>query len=327
MTLAFLGHRPEADVERIAAVVREAPDRRAAADARPRARAAAEAPADADRRDRRPQRDPAGLQAWLSRELAAAGAARARGAGVPPARDRGAAAAGRARDGRAKMPGPAPVTFYGEAVTLYRSQLRREGARYEPLARLPLREWSSRPPGLRDRTRVAAMRSGVRWAATIGAAALTLLAAAAPATARLRWSGCGDVEAECARAARAARPLRRDAGQRAAAGRPLRAAEPAPDAALPLRRPGRRRRAGVLRRAVRGRRAVAALRPRLLRPARDGRLGPAALPRARARRAPALDRGRRGLRGAPGRAARLLYDARLRRGRRGRAPGAGRARS
>ena len=39
------------------------------------------------------------------------------------------------------------VTFYGEALTLYRSQLRREGARYEPLARLPLREWSSRPPG------------------------------------------------------------------------------------------------------------------------------------------------------------------------------------
>jgi pimeloyl-ACP methyl ester carboxylesterase len=43
------------------------------------------------------------------------------------------------------------------------------------------------------------MRSGARWAATIGAAALTMLAAAAPATARLRWSGCGDVEAECAR--------------------------------------------------------------------------------------------------------------------------------
>ena len=42
------------------------------------------------------------------------------------------------------------------------------------------------------------MRSGARWAATIGAAALTLLAAAAPADARLRWSGCGDVEAECA---------------------------------------------------------------------------------------------------------------------------------
>jgi hypothetical protein len=45
------------------------------------------------------------------------------------------------------MQGPAPVTFYGEALTLYRSQLRHEGARYEPLARLPLREWSSPDPG------------------------------------------------------------------------------------------------------------------------------------------------------------------------------------
>ena len=41
------------------------------------------------------------------------------------------------------------------------------------------------------------MSGGARWAATIGAAALTLLAAAAPAGARLRWSGCGDVEADC----------------------------------------------------------------------------------------------------------------------------------
>lgn len=42
------------------------------------------------------------------------------------------------------------------------------------------------------------MRRGLRCAATIGAAALTMLVAAAPAAARLRWSGCGDVEAECA---------------------------------------------------------------------------------------------------------------------------------
>ncbi len=42
------------------------------------------------------------------------------------------------------------------------------------------------------------MDGGARWAATIGATALTLLAAAAPATARLRWSGCRDVEADCA---------------------------------------------------------------------------------------------------------------------------------
>ena len=30
---------------------------------------------------------------------------------------------------------PEPLAFRGEALTLYRSQLRREGARYEPLAR------------------------------------------------------------------------------------------------------------------------------------------------------------------------------------------------
>ena len=43
------------------------------------------------------------------------------------------------------------------------------------------------------------MSGGARWAATIGATALTLLVVAAPAVAALRWSDCGDVEAECAR--------------------------------------------------------------------------------------------------------------------------------
>ena len=43
------------------------------------------------------------------------------------------------------------------------------------------------------------MSGGARWAATIGAVALTLVVAPGPAAARLRWSGCGDVEAECAR--------------------------------------------------------------------------------------------------------------------------------
>ena len=42
------------------------------------------------------------------------------------------------------------------------------------------------------------MSGGARWAATIGATALTLLVASTPAVARLRWAGCGDVEAECA---------------------------------------------------------------------------------------------------------------------------------
>ena len=88
-----------------------------------------------------------GLQALGEPRARRGRALRARGARVPPARDGGAAAAGRARSRARRCPGPAPVTFYGEALTLYRSQLRREGARYEPLARLPLREWSSQAPG------------------------------------------------------------------------------------------------------------------------------------------------------------------------------------
>ena len=146
LTLAFLGHRPETDVERIAAVLREAP---AAAPRltlgralglplkRPRALTTAIVDHDGTLAD---------LQAWVSRELAA------HDLYAPEAREfRPHATVARLRpDARvagAKMPGPAPVTFYGEALTLYRSQLRREGARYEPLARLPLREWSSELPG------------------------------------------------------------------------------------------------------------------------------------------------------------------------------------
>jgi RNA 2',3'-cyclic 3'-phosphodiesterase len=145
LTLAFLGHRPETDVERIAAVLREAPSTaprltlgRALGLPLKRPRALTTAIVDHNGTLRE-------LQAWLSQELSA------RGLYEPEAREfRPHATVARLRpDARvagAKMPGPAPVTFYGEAITLYRSQLRREGARYEPLARLPLREWSSRPP-------------------------------------------------------------------------------------------------------------------------------------------------------------------------------------
>jgi RNA 2',3'-cyclic 3'-phosphodiesterase len=146
LTLAFLGHRPEADVERIAAILRRAPvnaPRLTLGRAlglplkRPRALTAAIVDHDGTLK---------GLQRWVSRELAEAGLYE------PEEREfRAHATVARLRpDARvagAKMPGPAPVTFYGEAITLYRSQLRREGARYEPLARLPLREWSSPPPG------------------------------------------------------------------------------------------------------------------------------------------------------------------------------------
>ena len=43
------------------------------------------------------------------------------------------------------------------------------------------------------------MSGGARWRTAIGAVALALVVLPAPAMARLRWSGCGDVEAECAR--------------------------------------------------------------------------------------------------------------------------------
>ncbi len=145
LTLAFLGHRPEADVERIAAVLREAPPSaprltlgRALGLPMKRPRVLTTAIVDHDG-------TLAELQGWVSRELAE------RRLYVPEAREfRPHATVARLRpDARVaggKLPGPAPVTFYGEAITLYRSQLRREGARYEPLARLPLREWSSERP-------------------------------------------------------------------------------------------------------------------------------------------------------------------------------------
>ena len=181
-------------------------------------------------------------------------AVRARGAGVPPARDGGAAAAGRARRGREDArPGAGDLLRRGAS----RSTARSCGARARATSRWRGCRYESgpaRPQRLRDRSRVAAMRSGVRWAATIGAAALTLLAAAAPAHARLRWSGCGDVEAECA-ALRV--PLDRSGAVPGAVR--LRVARYSPPSRRPTLLylsggPGGARRAGVLRRAVRGRR-------------------------------------------------------------------------
>jgi 2'-5' RNA ligase len=146
LTLAFLGHRPEADVEAAAAVLRDAPTtapRLTLGRAlglplrRPRVLSAALIDHDGTLTE---------LQDWLSGKLAA------RGLYEPEAREfRPHATVARLRpDARAvggKLPGPAPVTFYGEALTLYESRLRRGGARYEPLARVPLREWSSDLPG------------------------------------------------------------------------------------------------------------------------------------------------------------------------------------
>jgi 2'-5' RNA ligase len=139
LTLAFLGHRPEADVEPIADVLRAAP---AHAPRLALGRALALPP-------RRPRvltaeiEDPHGalraLQATLSRDL------EAQGLYTPEARRyRPHATVARlrpdARAASAELPDPGPLEFRGAALTLYRSQLRREGARYEPLASVVLQK-------------------------------------------------------------------------------------------------------------------------------------------------------------------------------------------
>ena len=170
------------------------------------------------------------------------------------------------------------------------------------------------------------MSGGARWAATIGAAALTLLVAATPALARLRWAGCGDVEAECAHVRV---PLDRSGAVRGSVR--LRVAR----FGDPSRRPtllylsggpggaGVREFADVLFEVGAPR---ARLRAHLLRPARDRLLRAAALParssatRACAPRAPARSCATRlGARRA------LLRHARVGRGHRGAAGGARRA--
>jgi len=146
LTLAFLGHRPEEDVGRIAEVLEAAPRTAprltlgrslALPPRRPRVLTAAIVDHDDTL---------AALQGWVSGELAA------RGLYEPEARPfRPHATVARlrpdARAARERVPASAPVTFYGEALTLYESRLRRGGARYEPRARVGLRDWSSGLPG------------------------------------------------------------------------------------------------------------------------------------------------------------------------------------
>jgi 2'-5' RNA ligase len=138
LTLAFLGHRPEGDVEAVQAVIE-----RCAGAAPPlvlgpalllpprRARVLCAEVADEDGAL-------AALQSRASSGLAQAGVyepeTRPFRAHATVARLRPGARAPRA----ATTPGPEPVACRGEAVTLYRSSLRRGGAEYEPLARVPL---------------------------------------------------------------------------------------------------------------------------------------------------------------------------------------------
>jgi RNA 2',3'-cyclic 3'-phosphodiesterase len=137
LTLAFLGHRPESDVERVAAVL----------DAMPGPAPRLVLGAALGLPPRRPRvlsaaiGDPDGtlaeLQAALSAGLAAAGTY------TPETRPfRPHVTVARLRPGaraqRATMPGPEPLAFRGAAVTLYVSRLRSSGARYDGLSSIPL---------------------------------------------------------------------------------------------------------------------------------------------------------------------------------------------
>ena len=137
LTLAFLGHRPETDVSAIVDVLRSAPMHA------PRlalGRALALPP-------KRPRvltaevEDPHGSLRALQRAVSEGLAARR--LYTPEARAyRPHATVARlrpdAKAGRGELRDPEPLEFRGEALTLYQSNLRRAGARYEALARLPL---------------------------------------------------------------------------------------------------------------------------------------------------------------------------------------------
>lgn len=137
LTLAFLGHRPESDVERVATVLRRPPGpapRLALAAAlalpprRPRVLGAAIA-------------DPDGTLARLHEGLSA-GLEKA-GTYEPEARPfRPHVTVARLRPGarasRTAVPAPAPLEFHATAVTLYASHPRRSGSRYEVLSSISL---------------------------------------------------------------------------------------------------------------------------------------------------------------------------------------------
>jgi 2'-5' RNA ligase len=137
VTLAFLGHRPPADAETVAAALDTAAGPAPRLDLGPalllpprRARVLCAEVAD-------PDGTLAALQARVSTGLAAAGVyepeRRAFRAHVTVARLQTGARAPRAVEAA-----PAAVAFAAAALTLYRSRLGRSGARYEPLHRIAL---------------------------------------------------------------------------------------------------------------------------------------------------------------------------------------------
>jgi len=139
VTLAFLGHRPEGEAERVAAVLRGAAGPAAElalgpALLLPPRRARVLCAAIEDRGGAL-----GALQARVSAALATAGLYEPERRPFRPhatvARLRAGARPPRAA---ARLDGPEPVAFAGEAVTLYRSRLSRAGARYEPLERIAI---------------------------------------------------------------------------------------------------------------------------------------------------------------------------------------------
>ena len=137
LTLAFLGHRPEADVPKIVDVLRgesmHAP--------RLALGAALALPTKRPRALTAEVDDPHGSLRALQRAVSEGLEARRLYTPEPrPYRPHATVARLRpdAKARRLELPNPEPLEFRGEALTLYRSQLRREGARYEALASFPL---------------------------------------------------------------------------------------------------------------------------------------------------------------------------------------------
>ena len=183
MTLAFLGHRPEEDVERVAAVLRGADAARGAPQLAlgaglllppRRARVLTVALADPDgalgalqaRRQRRRWRRPGSTS---PRRARSARTSRSRGCARARARPRSLDAA------------PEPLAFTAGAVTLYRSRLGRGGARLRAAVRAARLTHYSRP---RMRRRSRQRRSPCSPRSPI----------CAPAAAKLRWRGCPEAE-------------------------------------------------------------------------------------------------------------------------------------
>ena len=290
LTLAFLGHRPETDVAAIVDVLRSAPmhaPRLALGRAlllppkRPRVLTAEVADPDGSLR---------ALQRAVSDGLGGAAALHAGGAGRSAPHATVARLRPRRHGGARRAPAPEPLEFRGEALTLYQSQPASRGRALR---------------AARDAVQLSALGVAAGGATPggrlLGALALVLLVLpVARASARLRWTGCGDVEAACTRVARAARPHGRGARARCGCGSRASATPRGKPTLLYLSGgpggAGVREFADVLFELGRAR---APLPAHLLRPARHRLLGAAPLPGARARparcaRTRAARRARRG---------------------------------